>query len=144
MGTGSGNFFSSHFASVPRCGGDKEIEKRSFKLGQKAAKTIRDTVFGDGWTPLQAVSMCFAVTGVQYHDKTASLDSPADSSIDESAWIEHYTRKACKALSKEDDGYETESFAQRCKVERENHRDSDGDGFGFSDDEGFGCRDRFW
>eukprot|EP00892_Ulva_mutabilis_P005972 jgi/Ulvmu1/3747/UM174_0003.1 len=111
----SGNFFKSSMADPPRALDEyaHQIERRSFTLAQKKAKNIQATIFGNGWSALESVLMCYAAAGVCYSDSNAILCSAAESPVCKCNWLEHHTRKVCKALSEDDDGYETESFKKR-------------------------------
>lgn len=127
----SGNLFKTSFANLPGRG-ERQLERRSFTFAQKKTKMLRDSIFGDGWTPLEAVLACYAATGVSYGDDNFCLDSPADTPVCKGGWLEHHTRKVCKALNKDDDGYETEPFNKRYQAELEEIR-AEGPG---SDDDG--------
>lgn len=129
----SGNLFKTSMANLPGRG-ENQIERRSFTFAQKKTKMLRDSVFGEGWSPLEAILMCYAAAGVAYADSNACLESPADTPVCKSDWLEHHTKKVCKALDEDDDGYETEPFSKRYQAELEEIR-ANGPG---SDDEGYG------
>lgn len=112
----SGNLFKTSFANLPGIG-ERQIERRSFTFAQKKTKMLRDSVFGDAWTPLEAVLACYAATGVSYGDANACLRGPADTPVCKENWLEHHTRKVCKALNEDDNGYETEPFSKRYQAE---------------------------
>lgn len=117
----SGSLFKTRMADLPGRG-ERQIEKRSFTFSHDEANMLRDSVFGDGWTPLEAVLACYAATGVVYGDDGVCLPSHAHTPVCKGDWLEHYTRKACKATTEEDDGYETEPFHERYQAELEEMR----------------------
>lgn len=131
MAGSSGNFFKTSMVSLR---GRGEVERRSFTFGQKKAKMLRDSIFGAGWSPLDAILMCYASTGVSYADKNAQLTTEADTPVCKRDWLEHHTKKVCKALDKDDTGYETEPYSKRYRAALEeiedNYRDYDDDGYG--------------
>lgn len=95
------------------------VEKRAFSLTKRSAQGIRDVVFGEGWSTLQALLVCYAAVGVPYYDDNVNLNlrSDARGPIAKSDWLEHYTRTVCDAGNIADDGYETDQFADRFKFE---------------------------
>lgn len=99
------------------------MEKRAFSLTKRScsAQGIRDEVFGEGWSTLQALLVCYAAVGVPYDDDSVNLimnlPSDARGPIAKSDWLEHYTRTVCDAGHIADDGYETDQFADRFKFE---------------------------
>lgn len=113
-----------------------QVERRNFFLSSRAVAAIRDDVFGEGWSTLEALVVCYAAVGVHYRDGRVQLVSDlsfGDTASFKDGWLEHHTRKVCGAETEEDEGYETEPFEQRYQEELmlENELDSDE----FSDEE---------
>lgn len=95
----------------------RQVERRNFFLTEGSAKAIRDSVFGEDWSLLQALLMCYAAAGVCYGCENIDLPSAAECPGLKLDWLEHNTRKTCTAVSEEDDGYETEPFDERYEAE---------------------------